>query len=269
MPADVDVGEAILAVNGCADLVQKAPVRITQQELFRIDRFPETIDKMARQLCRDRLERPYERVFVKSYKRTLDLLSEPPSPDYLASIAARFPPAAHGAIASFMVVAARAWNFLAESYPKTVKQEMLGVRNLAVGGPRLGEWESIYTAVNDPLHLFDLVRTARLQKRQVEAVQLVYPTTFIAIKEAIFMCAIETKARRPKWEPPFVQGIATLIGVPGISPDVMAAVQQAAQETRALNEQRESKEQAARTAAVRTAPNSQRQDMTEAKEAQL
>jgi hypothetical protein len=269
VPADLDAGEVILAVNGCEDLIAKRPLVITQRELFEIDTFSATVYKLCGQLVRGTLDRPYQRYAVKSYRKLLDSLSEPPDAAYLQGIINRFPPQAYAQLAAFMVTAARAWKFLAESYPKTVKQELLGVRNLDVGSQRLGEWESIYTVVDDPLHLFDLVRTARLQRRQVEAVQLVYPKLFIGITQALYEAMVAQKAKRPKWEPPFAQGVSTLLGVPGIPVDMAAALAQAQAETRGLNEQREAQQQAARTAAVRTAPKSQRQEITEAKEAQL
>jgi hypothetical protein len=265
---EIDPGEAILAVNGVADLVAKEPVRITATELYKIDRFPATVETSARRLCRGRIDKPYQRRFVDNYQKTLDHLSEPPGPEYLEEIARRFPPQAHGALGAFMVVAARAWNHLSTGYPRTVKQELLGVRNLDVGGIRLGEWESVFTVIDDPLLVFDLVNTGRLQRRQVEAIQLVYPTFFIGVSQTIYDAMMARKAKRPTWEPDFAQGVATLLGVPGAPPDLQVALQAAQAETRAMNEARKV-QQASRNAAAITAPRSQRQEISEAKEAQL
>lgn len=269
MLPELDPGEAILAVNGCEDVISGKPARITRTEMVAIATFPERVIKLAAQLCRGKTPVPYKRLFVDDYDDMLEELTTPPDREWFDATAAAFPPAAQPAVGLFFAASGRAYTYLAETYPKVAKPEMLGTRNLPASGLAMGEWESCWSVVAAPLVVFDLVSTARLQKRQVEALRAVYPSLLKFVMAAIYEAMLGRRAREPKWQPPFAQGVATLLGVPSLSPELASALVQAGNDTRALNEEKEAKQMAARTAATRTAPASQRQEMQEAREAQL
>lgn len=264
-PPEWNPGEAMLAVLGILDIIEKREPAIMHADMYAVDVFETKIKRLARQLGKGNLDRPYKRMHVSNYQKTLVDLTTPPDASYFTKIVNRLPDHAGGHFAAFIPVASNAMNYLVEKFPLSVKPTITGPKNLTPPDMLIGAFECILTVVEDPLVVFDLIRTARLQIAQKNAIRDVYPVIYDRIGRALYDVVIAGKAAKRGYECPFAQGLATFLGVPAAQPEFAAALAQSQQETRDAQAKRQQMKGATITARSRAAgqlaPASQKQEV--------
>ncbi len=190
---------------------------------------------------------------IKDYQRMLVNLTTPPDAAYFTKVVARLPDHGTGHFAAFIPVASNAMNYLVEKFPLSVKPTLTGPKNLTPPDMLIGQFESILTVVEDPLLVFDLIRTARLQIAQKNAIRDIYPVIYDRIGRALYNVVIAGKAKTKNYECPFAQGLSTFLGVPAMQPDFSEALRTSQDQARQAQEQKKQMQGAGITARSRAA----------------
>jgi hypothetical protein len=219
-PPDIEPGEAIVAVVGVRPLLTKKVERITAPMWREISRLGIRVQRLAQQLARGSLDKTDAYPSI-DYTPTLHAFTQPPDPVQIEAMLQDIP---IRAALPFLVCAARAYNNLRGSFPICVERTVFGVNQLDPSDIALGMFEDLLEAVDRPLAVFDMVASGRLTTRQASLMQTVYPTLYNEIAMAVVDRCLDEKAANATWEPEFQRGLAVLLGVPGVDPQLRAAL---------------------------------------------
>lgn len=220
-PPNIDPAECILAVVGIRPLLSAEVERITRPMWTEIERLDRTIREQSKALADGHVDR--EKAYPQiDYEPTLKAFSSPPKPDQVEAMLQDIPA---GQDLPFLAAAARAYNFLRGQYPICVERTVFGANQLEPGDFALGAFEDLLQVIDQPLSIFGMIESGRLTTKQAAAMQAVYPTLYPEIAIEVVGACMAKKGDQPGWEPEFGRGISVLLGIPGVDPGLLAALQ--------------------------------------------
>src|SRR5688572_15571516 len=161
-PPDIDPGEAIVAVVGVRPFLTTEIERITAPMWREISTIDRRISRLAQQLARgslDKADAPEE----VDYTPTLMAFTRPPDPEQIEAMLQDVP---LQAALPFLVVAARAYNSLRETFPICVERTVFGANQLEPSEFALGMFEDLLEVADRPLSVFHMVASGRFTTRQ-------------------------------------------------------------------------------------------------------
>ena len=226
---DIDPVETALAVIGVRPLISKEVERVTSAQFHAMDRLPERITDLAKQLVAGTIDELHFGDI--SYKSTLNDLSEKPDFAQIEKMVAAFP-ADHSDLASaFLLKAKDVLVYLRARFPMATTTNLAGPRNIPPPELDQRRFVILLDAVDDPTRVFGWMESGALLKRQVQGVRDIYPTLAAAIDYAINDpgegAIVSARAAKQSFELAVhtERGINTWLGKPPIDPALARALQ--------------------------------------------
>ncbi len=222
MLPEIDPVEIALAVIGVRPIISRAVERVKAAQFEAMDSFPRRVELLATQLCRDELE--HVALGEISYSATLKNLSEPYEPGQVQAMAARFPADHHDLAGDFVLKAKSVMTFLLGIYPMQTSVTLAGGMNWRPSELIFRRFVAVLEIIDDPLRTFPLAAAGALLRRQVAALQAVYPTMLAAFRAAVDDAISTEKGKKKSYElaPHAERGANVLLGRPLASPAARA-----------------------------------------------
>ena len=195
----IQPAEAVLATIGISPILSRRVERFTADKLRSAMTMEARIGRLARQLAKGTLDLKYDDSAV-NYDRVLKDLTQPWDVEQVRQMVAAFPIEMDDVTAQFLPLASRAVAFMKSQFPVQVRQSVTGAFNVRPPHIAVGRFEVILGVIDDPLAVFPLMITGALLRRQVLAVQAIYPSIARCILEALYEAIVAEKARKVSFQ---------------------------------------------------------------------
>ena len=222
LPADVDPGEAMLAVVGLRPLLAAKAERIAAPDWDEIGNIGKRCDILARQLFSGEIEANTSPAM--NYDSLLDTLSEPVDPAKFDPLIEEIPLALHDAISAFVGTASRAFAYLETKFPISVVRGLISNVNVTPSDFALGIFEDLLEIVDQPLAVYGIVAAGRLTSDQALALKTIYPTLYTRMVGSIVVRRNKVIADDANYDCEFERGLAVMFAVPGLDPSIAKAL---------------------------------------------
>lgn len=195
LPAIAPV-EIMLAVIGMKPIISREVETISPETLDRMDKLPEEIASMAKDVVSGK------RVVAPEYEKfdsqkAINDLARGWDADQVLAMVQKFP-VRYQAIGTALVVKSQdVIKQLMEGYPIAQYQTLSGSINLKPTDLKKFKFKSVLETVNEPLRVFEFMSTGSLLKSQAHAVRTVFPTLSACIDAALFNETTAAKAKSP------------------------------------------------------------------------
>jgi hypothetical protein len=193
--SDIAPAEAVLATIGIEPILSREVERFTADKVRSAMGLQKRVWTLARKLAKGTLEPEVEAPEL-NYNRILRELTTPWDVQQITEMVAAFPPEMSGLMASFLPLASRAVAFMKSQFPVQVRQSVTGVQNVRPPDLAVGRFEVILGVINDPCSVFPLMVNGALLRRQVLAVQAIYPSFAMCVVESLREAITMEKARK-------------------------------------------------------------------------
>jgi hypothetical protein len=209
----INPAEAVLATIGIDSIISRRVERFTADKLRSASTMQDRIYRLARKLVTGKLDVEYTDAGV-NYDRVLRDLTQPWDAEQVRQMVAAFPPEMDDVTSMFLPLASRAVMFIRSQFPVQVRQTLTGPINVQPPDVSVGRFEVILGVINDPLQVFPLMQTGALLRRQVLAVQAIYPSIAQCILEGLASALAAEKARKASFQLDYVieLGIEKFLG---------------------------------------------------------
>jgi hypothetical protein len=259
LPQNIDAAEAIAAVVGVRPLLTGKVERIGHEQWDEIGRLDRTVYKLARDLARNQLD--HSAFPAVDYQTTLDALSSDIDPAQIEAIVTQLPIELHAVTSAYLGQIGKTLRFLRGKFPISTYKTIFGAVNLPPSEVALFQFEDLLEIVDRPLAVFEMVDTGRLTSDQALAMQMLSPSLYSAIVTAIVQRTVVEKAKLgDDFDPHFGPGLAVLLAVPGLDPNIRQQLQ--APKPQAQQPQ-QAPEPNSNAAAKRLAPPSEKSDLND------
>jgi hypothetical protein len=209
----IDPAELLMAVTGLSPFINGKPPKITIELLKRAGELPQLMTEKAAAVVRGSMKHT-PMVRSHSYDQLLDRLTKKLPDHEVEAIAEAFPIEEHDLATPFQIYVVHAFDQVRGIFPTSAVQSFAGPRNVRPTADKLWSFFNIFSLLNDPMRVFELMGAASILNSQVQAFRLVYPSMAAFISSAIENATVDAKAENDKFRlPPRAEiGVARWLG---------------------------------------------------------
>lgn len=200
--SNVDTAEAALAVIGVHTVISREVEKINSKDRRRIRKLEDEITYRVKEMLAGRLDCDYP--LPNDYDKLLEDLTMPFSPEQIQKTISFLPTDIQS---GFMAVASNAYKSMQEAMPKNPLKTLAGVRLLSPDDPSYFHFHWLYSVLDDPLRVINLMSKGALFRDQAETVREIFPSISDAIDAAIDDEIPNIRATNDTWEVPFESDI--------------------------------------------------------------
>lgn len=218
----IDPTEAFLAVVGVRPFIYRDVPNITKEHVADIVRLPETVERLAKELCRGDLKGVG--ISEPAYDKTLRDLYEEFQPEELDAIVGQMAKNAADLEPPVMAKVGEMVAFLRAIFPRKSFPSLEGQEQLKPDEYEMCTFTAVLDALDRPLIVFNGMSNGSVLSSQVEAVRQFYPSLSATIDEAVNETPIAMRAAKASfhldWDTEI--GINKWLGNPPIDPELAA-----------------------------------------------
>lgn len=198
----IEQSEALLAVIGMRPIISHEIETITDVQWRRVLNIEDECDKGARELVHGK-PKPVADAEGIDYMDTLRDLSTPYQPHQVEAMLSKLPTWFSDSSGAFLMLAARAFDFMGSELPRQVKADLTGPKNIQPPQRLVDRFLSLLEVLDDPFRVFDLAANAQLLGPQIKALDLVFPQLTDYMRKAVAMQIRDARAESAGFQMPY------------------------------------------------------------------
>ena len=191
-PASIDLGEELLGLVGIGHSLShsKKPIMVYQQT----ERLADAVDETARAFVNGEKPTGLAPHAPIDYDQISDWLvdSRPQDMSTLSAIP-------HEIVSAYVAACARAKDYLKGVFPRETITTMTSTRSVRPSALKIAKFRRIYTVADGVRSVFRSLLDGTLTRDQAAAFQILFPTTFKALKMAILGEIASKLGADPAW----------------------------------------------------------------------
>jgi len=193
----IDPAEAALSVIGVDAVISRSVEKVTSAQRKDMRRLDKAIRFKVKASLSDEPSAKY--TLPPDYMKLLGDLTSPIMPDQINKMISFLPMDVQS---SFISIASNAYEKLQQEMPKNSVQTIAGIRQLNPDDPSYFHFHWIYSVLDNPLRVIELIGNGSLLRVQTEAVREIYPSISSAIDNVFDEEIPAKKAKDESYELP-------------------------------------------------------------------
>jgi len=196
--SSIDPSEATLAVIGMDAVISDAVEKVSAKQRRRIRKLDEEIKHRVGEMIHGRLKCDFP--LPPPYRETLSKLFDSPiKPDQVQKMIAPLPQDVQN---GFVAISSGVYKDIRDEFPRNTFKSIGGDITLDADDVEYFRWFWLYSVLNDPLRVINLMSTGALLRFQVDSVRENYPSISQCIDEAIDEAIPDARVKDSMFVPP-------------------------------------------------------------------